>query len=298
MAKLRSNHRRAPASSVSRLMLLVILAATGLALGYQQFGHLLGSLENPKEVESEPIAERFYLPEADFPLEIVHHKRFSLGYLETEEQAAWVAYRLTVQELNLPKLPRYDYFDPDYSVSSGSSFHRDYTGSGYTRGHLVPAADMSFDSAALRETFLMSNISPQLKAFNNGVWRELEEQTRDWVRRNKELYIVSGPIFNPAHERIGQNRVGVPEAFYKVLLDVKDPEWKGIGFIIPNALSELPLSDYACTIDSVEHITHLDFFSHLLKDDQEEGLESSIDMNLWPMHPHRYEWRVNEWNHR
>lgn len=298
MTKLRSNHRRAPASSIGRMMLLVVLGASGLALGYQQFGHLLNGLATTNAVEAEPVEDRFYLPDADFPVEVVHHKYFSLGYLESEEQSAWVAYRLTVQELNQPKLPRYDYFDPDYSVSTGSSFHRDYTGSGFTRGHLVPAADMAFDSAALRETFLMSNISPQVRAFNNGVWRELEEQTRDWVRRNKELYIVSGPIFSTSHDRIGQNRVGVPESFFKVLLDVKDPEWKGIGFIIPNAISDRPLSDYACTIDSVEIMTHLDFFSHLLKDDQEEALESTINLDQWPMHPHRFEWRVNEWNNR
>lgn len=298
MAKLRSNHRRASSASMSRLWLLVMLGGGALLVGYKFLGNFMTLAGSETEINADPVEERFYLPETDFPTEVVHHTHFSLGYLESEEQAAWVAYRLTVAELNLPRVPRYDHFDPDYSVSSGSAFHRDYTGSGFTRGHLVPAADMAFDSASMRQTFLMSNISPQRRAFNNGIWRELEEQTRDWVRRNKELYIVSGPIFRPDHERIGQNRVGVPDAFYKVLLDVKDPEWKGIAFVIPNEISEEPLTSFACSIDSVEAMTHIDFFSHLLEPGEETKLEKVYDISLWPIHPQRYRWRIQEWNHQ
>ena len=56
---------------------------------------------------------------------------------------------------------------------------------------------------------------------NNGIWKELEEQTRDWTYQNDEVYIVSGPIFEGPIKYI-KNKVAVPTAFYKIILDIKD----------------------------------------------------------------------------
>ena len=52
----------------------------------------------------------------------------------------------------------------------------------------------------------MSNMSPQIRPFNNGIWRELEEQVRDWVYQNDKLKIVSGPIFNPKPKTIEKRK--------------------------------------------------------------------------------------------
>lgn len=238
---------------------------------------------------------RYYVPAGGHG-NIVHHRHFSLSYVEKYELSEWVAYPLTRVQLNQPKFNRPDQFNPDYAVKTGSAFHRDYTGSGYTRGHLVPAADMAWDSITLRETFYMSNITPQLEHFNEGVWRELEEQTRDWVRKYRRLYIVSGPVLSTIQERIGQSRVGVPRMFFKVLLDLDEPEQKSIGFIIPNDISNEPLKNYAVSVDSIERLTGLNFFGELIDDRSEEKIERTYDIKLWPFHPQRFQWRINEWN--
>jgi endonuclease G len=152
---------------------------------------------------------------------------------------------------------------------------------------------MGFDTLAMRESFYMSNISPQVRPFNNGIWRELEEQTRDWAREYGRLYVVTGPVL---HEhlsiRIGKNRVTVPDLFYKVLVDPDEPEVKTIAFIIPNALSDKPLTHFAVPIDSVESLTGIDFFPLL------DGriTEDSIDPSLWKINSKRFQKRVNEWN--
>lgn len=39
---------------------------------------------------------------------------------------------------------------------------QDYFRSGYDRGHMVPAADAKFSQDAMDETFLLSNIAPQV----------------------------------------------------------------------------------------------------------------------------------------
>lgn len=39
---------------------------------------------------------------------------------------------------------------------------QDYFRSGYDRGHMVPAADAKLSQGAMDETFLLSNIAPQV----------------------------------------------------------------------------------------------------------------------------------------
>lgn len=245
----------------------------------------------------EDVAERYYLP-APAADPVYHYQGFSLAYVEEYEQARWVAYELEVSQLNTPKVSRTDFFKEDKSIKTGSSTFYDYKNSGYTKGHLVPAADRAYSIETMEETFLMSNIAPQIYHCNSGIWRELEEQTRDWARSNRSLYIVSGPIFGRRIERIGQNQVAVPEAFFKVLLDSNEPEIKGIGFIIPNQMSEKPLSDYAVSIDELEQKTGIDFFYELFTDKLEDSIESNIDLNQWQFDTARYQVRVNTWNKR
>jgi endonuclease G len=226
--------------------------------------------------------------------EIVEHQWFILSYNEDHEQAAWVAYELTRERLNENWAARPNTFRPDAAVRTESATPRDYSGSGYDKGHLCPAADMAFDEKAIDETFLMSNISPQDPAFNAGVWRELEELTRDWARKFKRLYVATGPVLSLSnYTQIGFSKVSVPNAFYKVLL--APDQHRAIAFIMPNQISDSPIMEYACSIDKVERVTGLDFFPAILKGLDEE-LEASLDKDAWPINKARQEERVKVWN--
>ena len=239
---------------------------------------------------------RTFLPSASG--QVIHHTYYTLSYNEKNEQAQWVAYVMDRKMLNVPNLPRYNYFDPDYQVTTRSAFHRDYNSSGYTRGHLVPAGDMAFDTLAMRETFLMSNISPQLRAFNNGIWKELEENVRDWTYKAESLYIISGPIFTGYRKTIGrENKIAVPDAFFKVLLDYTDPERKAIAFILPHEMSERRLQEFMVSVDEVERVTGIDFFNEMINDVEEEKLESQFDKTKWNVSDKRYQLRITKWNY-
>jgi endonuclease G, mitochondrial len=226
--------------------------------------------------------------------ELVRHTWFALGYAEDHEQAEWVAYEITRERLNENWAERPNSFRPDPEVRTESATPRDYNASGFDKGHLCPAADMAFDEAAIDETFLMSNISPQVPAFNVGVWRELEELARDWARRFGRLYVVTGPVLaQPGQGQIGFSKVTVPAAFYKVLLAPEQE--RAIAFILPNRVNDKPVMDFACSIDKAEQATGIDFFPNLLKGLGEE-LEASLDKDAWPINRSRYEQRVKVWN--
>jgi endonuclease G len=99
-------------------------------------------------------------------------------------------------------------------------------------GHNAPDGDMSWDMQVELESFLMSNMMPQLPGLNRGIWKLLETATRGWaVQRNHTIQVVSGPVYFYTNPTIGANRVIVPHAFYKVILDTQTREAMGFMFM-------------------------------------------------------------------
>lgn len=274
-----------------------------LYLAFQKFSGQPPAVEEPvkEDVENVEAAEPeniYYLPTSTTG-QIVRHKFYALSYLEKYEIPEWVAWELTANRLNQEWVQRTNNFRPDPKVETGSATPDDYRNTRFDRGHLVPAADMAFSEEAMSETFYLSNIAPQDPAFNKGVWRELEELTRDWAKRFKHLYVVTGPVFNaPVKFWIGENQVAVAPAFYRVILDLDEPEKKAVAFVIPNQLSTERIETYATTIDEVENLTGIDFFPNLMEKSLEDELESSFDMSLWKTNDKKFQIRVEKWNNQ
>lgn len=208
---------------------------------------------------------------------VVTHTGFSLLYSEPHEQPEWVAYELTREEIGRGA-ERTDRFLPDPMVKTGTATDADYRRSGYDRGHMAPAADMSWSAKAMAESFYYSNMSPQVPACNRGVWKRLEELVRSWAVEYGALYVVTGPVLTDSLPYIGPDKVSVPDYYYKVIVDPSGPDMKGIGFIVPNEGSNELLSHFAVSIDSVETLTGIDFFPRL---QDEEEIERNLCLKCW-----------------
>lgn len=309
MAKFRTNHERTGSGSNSGMIVKIgIFAAllAGLYYAFSFFSNLNDNSFFPEEEEEKEIANPGFtstIPPEMLPTsttgQIVLHEYFALSYSEKDEQAEWVAYELTRDRLNNNIATRTNNYRIDPRISSKSADPNDYRRSGFDRGHLAPAGDMGFSNRSMSHSFYMSNISPQEHHFNGGIWRELEENVRDWARRFRHLYIVTGPVLTDEPLAvIGQNQITVPARFFKVILDVAEPELKGIAYLIPNEVCINPIDDYAVSINTIEEITGIDFFPDLLEDDLEEILEGQFDPSLWHYDRQRYQKRVREWNVR
>lgn len=210
---------------------------------------------------------------------IVRHTYYTLSYNEDYEEANWVYYTLTDSMVLNSGQERSNTFKVDNWVVTASAKSSDYTKSGYDRGHLCPAGDMGFNRVAMQESFLMSNVSPQLPEFNRGIWKELETQVREWAIEEHKLYVVTGPVFKDDKGTIGKDKVQVPGYFFKIIYDPA-VEPKMIAFVLPNEKSDRPLTDFAVTTDEVEKLTGFDYFSQL-PDDQENKLESKVQLAGW-----------------
>ncbi len=303
MPKLKQNHNRNKNPFVGMTLRVFMMIAIMLVLfyiAYKGYNAAQSDGRSNEVADSSLFAgyERNHLIPEVKNVEVIHHNYYSLGYSERHEQAAWVCYVLNKDELRIPNVKRHDRFIEDTSVSTKSANYYDYRGSGYSRGHMAPAGDMAFNEKAMKESFYMSNMSPQVIPFNGGVWRELEESVRDWAYKNDHLYVVTGPMLHEVIEYIGQKtKVAVPKYFYKAVMDIDGSDKKGIAFIMPNEKSAKPIMDYAVTIDELEQQLGFDLFPNLLEDDDiEEKLESQTDTSLWPTSKKRYNLRVNSWN--
>jgi endonuclease G, mitochondrial len=231
--------------------------------------------------QTSQFGKDFNLPAIGSNDQIVKHLSYTLRYREQYEQADWVAYKLTSDEAESYMSREGNPFIPDPLVRTGSAVTTDYVRSGYDRGHLAPAGDFNLSADEKRESFYMSNMSPQIADFNRGIWSNLEQKFRDWARRDDELYVVTGPVLKPGLPTIGRyNEVAVPEQYYKIALCLTDDQPRMIGFLLNNEFSNENLKTFVVSVDEIERLTGIDFFARL-PDNLEKKLEASTSTKGW-----------------
>lgn len=210
--------------------------------------------------------------------EYVDYEYFTLNFNPKLHIPNWVSWELTVNETE-GKEPR-GKFSADAKVK-GCAQPKDYTGSGYDRGHMVPAADMKWSADAMQKCFYMTNMCPQAHTLNGGTWKKLEEKCRLWAQADSAIIIVCGPVLSPEpDEYIGETGVAVPKAFFKVICSPYANPPRGIGFIMTNGKVPGGLQAAAVSIDKVEALTGHDFFSEL-PDDIENAIEAECRFHFW-----------------
>lgn len=261
-----------------------LFSATALLiiLGVYGYEHFLNVDEVATIIHEGKIVKKntneFFLPTSTTG-QIVHHEGYSLSYNEAHEQAEWVAYELKKSHLSSSNHKR-PYFEIDQAVKTGAASWRNYKNSGYDRGHLCPAGDRRYSKFAHDETFLTSNITPQEHEFNSGIWNKLEQKTRYWARKYDGVFVVTGGVLKGNMKTIGNEQVAVPNQFYKVLIDNNTGKTKMIGFLMPHQASNKPLYEFVVSVDTIEKLTGIDFFSEL-DDDLENELEASANYKGW-----------------
>lgn len=213
--------------------------------------------------------------------QLIKHLGYTVSYNPKWLVPNWVAYELNYETNG--EQERSNHFKPDPLVNGDPVTTNDYSKSGYDRGHMAPAADMKWSKQAMRESFYMTNICPQLHNLNAGDWRDLEELAREWAQQYGNIYIACGPIVETNYQTIGKKHsIAVPSAFYKVFLRQTLKGWTSIGFIMQNKAGNRPLMTYMHTVDEVEEQTGIDFF-YSLPDSIESKVESTYSISDWSL---------------
>lgn len=237
-------------------------------------------------------------------LELVR-EGYALGYDTRLKIPLWVQYELAPEDFVLApgekKVQRTDDFREDPTLPPGASgrlqdFSEDGNDSGdnadFARGHLVPAADRRREERLQSETFLLTNMVPQVGlSFNSSVWLSLEDDIRDWVEKHGAVTVIVGPAFLPEEEDeeeymyyrvLGKSRVAVPTHLFKIVVDSTSAPPRALAFLLAN--EEHPpgtkYSDSLVSVDHIESICGLDLLS-ALPDDVERQVEAERPLSTW-----------------
>ncbi len=210
---------------------------------------------------------------------LVIRPQYALAYSRDKGIPNWASWQLN--QAWLGNLPRPE-FEPDLSLPQGwyQVKPSDYTGSGFDRGHLIPAADRNKTEADSKAVFLMTNILPQAPDNNQGPWENLESDCRALVRQGKELYIIAGSAgvggtgMKGKRTTLVKGAVTVPATLWKIVVILDRPgltlesiteTTPVIAVVMPNqqGIKGRSWTSYRTSIDAVEELTGYDFLSNL-----------------------------------
>ncbi|CDO69011.1 hypothetical protein BN946_scf184834.g18 [Trametes cinnabarina] len=230
--------------------------------------------------------------------DLLVRRAYVAGYDRRLRHPAWTAEHLTLASLGKSALePRNNdeagdransQFMEDQAIPAMFRAKlSDYFRSGYDRGHMVPAADAKMSQAAMDETFLLTNIAPQVGAgFNRHYWAYVEDWCRRLTSSFSDVYIFTIPLYLPkldadgkwrvCHEVIGNPpNISVPTHFAKVVLASRPsspsrpdvPEISTGAFVLPNAVipDEAKLESFIVPVEAVERAAGLTLFSDAVK---------------------------------
>lgn len=231
-------------------------------------------LGNPSKATTDPTNSDNYL---------LLKPQYVLSYNKSRNIANWAAWTLNSSWLGDAK--RKDQFRPDPALPKGwyRVVTKDYSGSGFDRGHLVNSEDRTKNDVDNAATFLLTNIIPQSPDNNRGVWEELESYSRKLAKQGKELYIIAGGHGVGGEGSNGKasqlkGKITVPSAMWKVILVIDDPakglagvnaNTRTIAVIMPNKQGRNgKWTDFCVTVDDVQKLTGYDFFSNVPPDIQ------------------------------
>lgn len=212
--------------------------------------------------------------------QILQRYAYTVSYNKATRNPNWVAWHLTSSHTKGKFYRNGINFVEDEDVKSPRATNWDYSRSGYDRGHMCPSGDNKWSERAQVESFIYTNCCPQIHAFNDGVWNELESRCRHWANVYGEVYIACGPLYTSKQPKtIGKNKVAVPDSFYKVVLRLgKQPA--AIGFTFRNSSAPQSLRQNVHSVDEIEKLTGIDFFP-ALDDKTERQVEATADLSQW-----------------
>lgn len=202
---------------------------------------------------------------------LIDREQYALAYSQSHGVLRWASWVLNRDWVG--STDRQNNFRPDGILPKGTYqvVPRDYTNSGYDRGHMVPSADRTANERDNSSTFLMTNILPQTADNNRGPWKELESYCRDLIyQQGKTLYIIGG-VYGQRRP-IAKDRVIPPSRTWKVVVIFDgEPTVDQVSYSTETIAVDMPNGNgldeqwqpYQTSIDRIELATGYDLLSEV-----------------------------------
>lgn len=207
-------------------------------------------------------------------------RNYAMLFDQANRVALWVAYPLVADYVGSGRYDKWEY-DPQIEQAHQATLYSSYNG-GYSRGHQIPSGDRNASKELNWTTFYFSNMTPQLQSLNGGVWAQLENKGRTWMKNCDTLYIVTGPILTTPQQpnivyttdKTGK-QVAVPAAYYKAFVQKRGDKYYTAGFRFDHKTppSGDSYSNHRTTVKALEQETGYTFFPAL--DDETKSQTST-----------------------
>lgn len=156
--------------------------------------------------------------------DLVVREIYALSNNRETKFADWVAYRVTGETIGTSDSLQRNWQEDDLLDTDETLEEDDYDGASRAlrtdRGHQAPLASFA-GTRYWRVTNILSNITPQKSALNQGPWRHLEEAVRNAAYESGEVYVVTGPTYDPNEEAMqlpgADEPHRVPTGYFKVV---------------------------------------------------------------------------------
>ena len=240
----------------------------------------------------------YYAHSFKYPNDGKTYRNYSFGWSQDDLVAVWVAYPLCKFYTNkiVDRTNAWAY-DPLLGSAYSSAPFGGYGGS-YARGHQLPSADRLCCKDANVQTFYGTNLTPQLKGHNEGIWQALEDRVRTIANNSDTTYVVTGcMVRNPIGTTTDSDgkSMSVPSHYFKALLRYSKAstlgQWSAAGFYLEHRNYSKGSSGYdfkavSMSIDELEEKTGLDFFVNLpakVGEDTAARLEAQdpVNSSVW-----------------
>ena len=208
---------------------------------------------------------------------------FSLEYAPTKKHSKWVAWKLHRGYFGSSGRTDAWQWDPDIPPQYRPA-RQDF--SGYDRGHICPSADRTLSREMNAETFMYSNMTPQIANLNQQTWASVETRERNWASGSDTLYICAGGTIlkeSDISHYTAASSMPVPKYNFKVILRKKavTGTYDAIGFWFENRYygRTVNASDVK-TVSQIEALTGINFFYNLPQAIQDE-VKNQFNPSAW-----------------
>lgn len=211
-------------------------------------------------------------------------RNYTMFYDTGMKLAYWVAYPLTSSYIGSSGRSENWEYDPMISESYQPKLYSAFK-DGYSRGHQIPSADRTYSTSENSTTFFFSNMTAQNYDLNGGMWGDLENKVRVWMKSADTLYVVTGAMIKTKTDQTitytydnDYAKIAIPKYYFKALAQKRGTSYYTIAFTMNN---EEPSSydsfkNHQITVSQLEEETGFTFFPSLSK-----SVKSQVNSSIW-----------------
>lgn len=211
-------------------------------------------------------------------------RNYTMLYDTNMKLAYWVAYPLTSTYIGSSGRSEAWEYDPLISEIYQPKLYSAFSG-GYSRGHQIPSADRTYSTLENSTTFFFSNMTAQNYDLNSGIWVDLENKVRTWMKSADTMYVVTGAMIKTKTDATityaydnDNAKIAVPKYYFKALAQKRGTSYYTIAFKIDNAepTSTDTYSSHAISVTELENETGFTFFPSL-----STATKNQINTAIW-----------------